>query len=71
MNLKSMLLLRFYSVSSLILSSSSASCRPKDGGGGVVVQLQAEPGGGLAGAHQLHCSGLRMQRSEVKREACL
>lgn len=29
-------------------------------------QLQAKPRGGSAGAHQLHCSVLRMQRSEVK-----
>lgn len=31
-------------------------------------QLQAKSGGGAAGAHQLHCSVLWMQRSEVKRE---
>lgn len=33
------------------------------------MQLQTEPRGRLAGAHQLHCSVLRMQRSEVKWEA--
>lgn len=29
-------------------------------------QLQAEQRGGAAGPHQLHCSVLRMQRSEVE-----
>lgn len=31
-------------------------------------QLQAKSGGWDAGAHQLHCSVLWMQRSEVMRE---
>lgn len=33
------------------------------------MQLQTDPRGRLSGAHQLHCSVLRMQRSEVKWEA--
>lgn len=44
-------------------------CQSLDGGGRVAGQLQAKPRGGAAGAHQLHCSVLRMQRSEVKRGA--
>lgn len=34
----------------------------------MVEQLQTEPRGRLAGAHQLYCSVLWMQRSEVKQE---
>lgn len=43
-------------------------CQCQDGGGRVAGQLQAKPRGGAAGARQLHCAVLWMQRSEVRGE---
>lgn len=48
----------------------SGCCLPvclTDAGGRVAGQLQAKPKGGVAYSYQLHCSILRMQRSEIKR----